>query len=55
MGSVVVVYAKYALLHVGSSQIRDGTHVPCVGRWILNHWTTQEAPACNFPFYKRKL
>ena len=29
-----------ALQHVGSSQIRYGTHVHCIGRWILNHWTT---------------
>jgi len=28
--------------HVGSSQTRDGTYVPCIGRWILNHWTTRE-------------
>ena len=19
-------------------------HVPCIGRWILNHWTTREVP-----------
>jgi len=25
-----------------SSQTRDWTHVPCIGRWILNHWTTRE-------------
>ena len=31
-----------ALWHVGSSQIRDQTRVPCIGRWILNHWTTRE-------------
>ena len=31
-----------ALWHGGSSQIRDWTHVPCPGRWILNHWTTRE-------------
>ena len=23
---------------------RDQTHVPCIARWILNHWTTREAP-----------
>ena len=23
---------------------RDRTHVPCVGRWILNHWTNREVP-----------
>ena len=27
-----------------SSQTRDRTRVPCVGRWILNHWTTKEVP-----------
>ena len=25
---------------VESSQTRDQSHVPCIGRWILNHWTT---------------
>ena len=28
--------------HVGSSQTRDRTCVPCIGRWILIHWTTRE-------------
>ena len=27
-----------------SSQTRDRTHVSFIGRWILNHWTTREAP-----------
>ena len=31
-----------ALQHVGSSQTRDQTGVPCIGRWILNHWTTRQ-------------
>ena len=26
-----------------SSPTRDQTCVPCIGRWILNHWTTREA------------
>ena len=30
------------LRHVESSQTRDQTYVPCVGRQILNHWTTRE-------------
>ena len=30
--------------HVASSQTRDQTRVPCMGRWILNHWTTREVP-----------
>ena len=29
-----------------SSQIRDGTCVPCIGRWILNHWITREVLYC---------
>ena len=28
--------------HVGSSQTRAWTRVPCIGRWILNHWATRE-------------
>ena len=27
-----------------SSPTRDQTHVPCIGRQILNHWTTREVP-----------
>ena len=30
--------------HVGSSWTRDWTCVPCIGRWILNHCATREAP-----------
>ena len=29
---------------VGTCHTRDRTHVLCIGRWILNHWTTREAP-----------
>ena len=32
-----------ALQHVGSSWTRGRTHVPCIGRRILNPWTTKEA------------
>ena len=28
---------------VGSSQTRARTHIPCIGRWILNHCATREA------------
>ena len=28
---------------VGSSWTRDRTCVSCIGRWILNHWTTRAA------------
>ena len=31
-----------ALWHGGSSHTRDRTHVSCIGRQILNHWTTRE-------------
>ena len=29
-----------------SSLTRDQTHIPCIGRWIPNHWTTRLVP-CN--------
>ena len=32
---------------VESSQTRDGTGVPCIGRQILKHWTTREVLGCN--------
>ena len=34
--------------HVETSQTRDQTHVPCIGRWILNHWSTREALWSSF-------
>ena len=34
-----------ALWHVRSSWTRDWTHVSCIGRRILNHWTTREVQA----------
>ena len=34
--------ASAVLLHVESPWSRDRTHVPCIGRQILNHWTTRE-------------
>ena len=33
---------------MGSSQTRDQTCVPCIGREILNHWTTKEVPGSYF-------
>ena len=36
------------LQHVGSSQTRARTRVPCIGRWILNHCTTKEALPIHF-------
>ena len=38
------VTGSVAARHVGSSWTRDQTHVPCIGRWILNHWITRELP-----------
>ena len=33
------------------SLLGDGTHVPCLGRWVLNCWTTREVPQMgNFCF-----
>ena len=34
--------------HVESSPTRDQTHVPCIGKQILNHWTTREVPGVSF-------
>ena len=34
--------------HVGSSWTRVQTCVPCIGRQILNHWTTREVLLLNF-------
>ena len=32
---------------MGSPWTRDGTHVPCTGRWILKHCTTGGSPAAS--------
>ena len=44
--------AAWAYLPYGTwdlrSLTRDGTCVPCIGRRILNHWTTREAPTPVF-------
>ena len=34
--------------HVDSSQTRDRTCVPCIGRQILSHWTARKAPNTCF-------
>ena len=33
-----------------SSLTRDWTHIPCIGRWSLNRWTTREVPNLLFTF-----
>ena len=45
-GSVVV--GPVAPRHVGSSQTRARTCVPCISRQILNHCATREAPNSKF-------
>ena len=41
-GSVVVHMGSVALQHVESFQTGDQTLVPCIGRWMLNPWTTRD-------------
>ena len=36
--------------HVVSSRTRDWTCVPCIGRQILNHWTTRKSLPCSLAF-----
>ena len=31
-----------------SSLKRDQTHIPCITKWSLNHWTTREFPKQSF-------
>ena len=31
-----------------SSQMRDGTSTPCIGRWCLNYWTARDVPDVIF-------
>ena len=40
--SVLWLSSLVAPRQVESSPARDQTHVPCIGRRILNHWTTRE-------------
>ena len=37
--------------HVGSSQTRAGSRVPCIGRQILNHCATREALVLFLVFF----
>ena len=41
MGLIAIV--AVAPRHVGSSQTSDRTHVPCITRSTLHHWTNREA------------
>ena len=40
-----------ALRHVGSSQTRARTRVPCIGKRVLNHCATGEALYNSFKIY----
>ena len=46
--SVVVAHGISCSRHVGSSRNRARTRVPCIGRRILNHCATREAPCISF-------
>ena len=36
-----------------SSWTRDRTHVPCIGRWIPNHWIDREVHFLLILMYRR--
>ena len=40
--SILVVALRLSCVWDLSSPTRYQTHVPCIERWILNHWTTRE-------------
>ena len=40
-GRVLNASAHFRQNYTGN---RDQTHVPCIGRQVLNHWTTREVP-----------
>ena len=44
-GSAAVVRGLVAPWLMASSWVRERTRVPCIGRWILNHWTTGKPSA----------
>ena len=52
-GSVVVAHGPSCSAHVGSSQTRARTRVPCISRHILNHCTTREAQTYVFYLQSR--
>ena len=36
-----LTYLPYGMWDI-SSLMRDQTHVPCIVRWILNHWASKQ-------------
>ena len=41
-GSVIVAHGPSCSTTCGIFQTRTRAHVPCIGRWILNHCSTRE-------------
>ena len=37
-----------------NSPTRDQTHVPCLERWFLNHWTAREVPQLGLEKWKKE-
>ena len=48
MGSGVGAQGLTAPLQLGSAPDLYQTSVPCVARWILNHWNSREAQEKDF-------
>ena len=42
--NLLIFGCLFAPQQMGSSRTRAQTHVPCIGRWILNHCATREVP-----------
>ena len=49
--SVVMVQGFSCPAEYGIFPGRDGTRVPCIGRWTLNHWITREVLSLIFFFF----
>ena len=50
--SVVVAHGLSCSVACGIFQTRARTRVPCIGRRILNHCATREAPVMDFKYHK---
>ena len=50
-GSVVTAHRLSCPMACGSSQTRSQIHLPCIGKWILNHWTTREVCVSTFKLW----
>ena len=47
-GSVVVVYGLSCPTCGSLLPNQESNYIPCIGRWILNHWSTREIPYPSF-------